>query len=171
MGDLFQVATDRGQLARRLPDGAQLRLWEGRQGSQVRTEQDGGIGRRRQTTGGGTCLEQLSVATPQADINARLTCQLSISSSTDQRRASGLQHENKHSLEQRGLCELLPLCCCTKCRFRCLRHATLDEGFGCHESHRVTAAAESLSCVSRQMQHEPSRFHDSSNSVFQVRRS
>ena len=137
-----------------------------RQGSQVRTEQDGGIGRRRQTAGGRTCLEQLSVArasgghrgAPDVPVDQRR-----ISSITDNRRTGGLQHEFEHALEQRGLCELLPFCCCTKCRFRRLRHTTLNECFGCHEAHRVTAAAESLSCLSRKIRTKP---HTNSNQMF-----
>lgn len=85
MGDLVQVPTDGGQLAGRLPDCAQLCLWQGCQGSQVGAEQDGGIGRRRQATGSRTRLEQLSVAAREADIKACLPCRpitIVISSST-----------------------------------------------------------------------------------------
>lgn len=110
MGDLVQVATDRGQLTGGLADRSQLGLWKRRQGPQMSAEQNGGIGRRRQTTGSRACLEQLSIAAREAHIETRLACRsistsdTSIGSITDIRRTSGLQHENKHALEQRGLC-------------------------------------------------------------------
>jgi hypothetical protein len=92
----------------------------------------------------------------RGDVKARLSCRtVSDGDVALTCRTSGVQDEFDHAFEQRGLRELLPFCGSSKRRFCRLRHTTLHDCFGCHEEHRMTAAAASLSCVSLRIRANP----------------